>query len=49
MASVPIYPILFGESDPAQMRQLADLTGGQTFDGRGQSLAELFPRIRAGQ
>ena len=49
VASVPIFPILFGESDPVQMRRLAELTGGQTFDGRGQSLAELFPRIRAGQ
>ncbi len=43
----PVLPILFGESDSAEMRQLANLTGGYTFDGRTQSLSEVLARIRA--
>lgn len=48
-ASVPIFPILFGEADEAQMRSLARLTGGMTFDGRTQSLTEVFKDIRGYQ
>jgi Ca-activated chloride channel family protein len=49
IASAPVYPVLFGESADAQMRQLAQLTGGSVFDGRSQPLAQIFAQIRADQ
>jgi Ca-activated chloride channel homolog len=49
VASVPVYPVLFGESADAQMRQLAQLSGGRVFDSRTQSLTDVFAQIRGGQ
>ena len=49
IASVPVYPVLFGQSADAQMQQLAQLTGGRAFDGRTQSLTDVFAQIRGGQ
>lgn len=46
---VPVYPILFGESDEGEMSQLASLTGGQTFDARKTPLSKVFKKIRANQ
>jgi Ca-activated chloride channel family protein len=48
-ASVPVFPILFGEADTAEMRQLAELTGGQTFDGHSLPLTTVLPLIRGNQ
>jgi Ca-activated chloride channel family protein len=49
VASVPVFPVLFGDSDVTQMRALAALTGGQPFDARSAPLDEVFARIRADQ
>lgn len=46
---VPIYPILFGEANVAEMNDLAALSGGQVFDARAASLAKVFKKIRAFQ
>lgn len=43
----PVLPILFGEANAAEMTQLADRTGGHTFDGRDTSLTDVFARIRS--
>ncbi len=47
--NVPVFPVLFGESDEPEMRALAELTGGQVFDARTTPLEEIFVRIRADQ
>lgn len=49
LASIPIFPILFGENNTAEMRRLAALTGGHSFDARTQSLATAFADIRGDQ
>ena len=49
IASVPVFPILFGQANTAQMRRVAGLTGGQIFDARSQSLASVFLDIRGSQ
>jgi Ca-activated chloride channel family protein len=48
-ASVPVYPILFGDTDNKQMTQLAQLTGGRTFDGHKLPLSTVFTLIRGDQ
>ncbi len=45
-AAVPILPILFADSNLRVMKEMAELTGGHTFDGRGGALTEVFARIR---
>ncbi len=47
--SVRVFPILFGDSDTEEMKALAGLTGGKTFDGRSESLAKVFKEIRGYQ
>ncbi|ROO89356.1 Ca-activated chloride channel family protein [Actinocorallia herbida] len=46
---VPVYPVLFGEAKEDEMKALADLTGGRSFDARKQSLQEVFKEIRGYQ
>ncbi|WP_117214330.1 substrate-binding domain-containing protein [Allorhizocola rhizosphaerae] len=46
-ANVPILPILFAGSNLRVMQELAELTGGHTYDGRSGSLTEAFARIRS--
>jgi Ca-activated chloride channel family protein len=46
---IKVFPILFGEGDAAQLRQIADLTGGRMFDGRTESLSTVFKEIRGYQ
>ena len=46
---VRVFPILFGDADNAEMQQVAEMTGGRTFDGRKQSLAKVFKDIRGYQ
>ncbi len=48
-AAVPVFPILFGENNAAEMNSLAQLTGGLAFDARTQSLAQVFTEIRGYQ
>ena len=48
-AHVRIFPILFGEADATEMRNLADLSGGKAFDARKASLPAVFKDIRGYQ
>ncbi|GIG56263.1 VWA domain-containing protein [Longispora fulva] len=47
--AVPVFPVLFGESAVDEMKQLAALTGGRTFDGRTGTLSAVFKEIRGYQ
>lgn len=46
LRGVPVYAVLFGEGDNAEMTEVATLTGGRTFDARTAPLAEVFKEIR---
>lgn len=46
LRGVPVFPVLFGEGDNAEMAEVARLTGGRTFDARSGSLATAFTEIR---
>lgn len=46
---VPVFPILFGEASNDAMQQVADVTGGRTFDGRSTALNRVFREIRGYQ
>ena len=37
-----VFPILFGEGNADEMRALAELTGGRTFDARKTALTQVF-------
>lgn len=45
----PAFVVLFGDSDVAEMNQVAQLTGGATFDARSGSLTAAFKEIRGYQ
>ncbi|GHH90046.1 substrate-binding and vWA domain-containing protein [Streptomyces capillispiralis] len=45
---IPVFPILFGDSDRTELEGIAELTGGRLFDGRG-SLDGAFEEIRGYQ
>lgn len=47
--SPPVFTILFGDADKAQLDQIATLTGGATFDATTQPLTGIFEQIRAYQ
>jgi Ca-activated chloride channel family protein len=47
--TVPVFPVLFGESVVDEMTTVAGLTGGRTFDARDASLAAVFKEIRGYQ
>jgi Ca-activated chloride channel family protein len=49
LQGVPVFTILFGEGRADEMNQLAQLTGGRTFDARSQSLTSVFRDIRGYQ
>jgi Ca-activated chloride channel homolog len=44
--NVPVFTILFADSDNAEMEQVAAQTGGRSFDARTLPLAEVFQEIR---
>ena len=46
---VRTFPVLFGDADPAELHEVADLTGGEVFDSRSESLSEVFKEIRGFQ
>jgi Ca-activated chloride channel family protein len=46
---VPVFPVLFGEAAEAQMRQVAEVTGGELWDARGGDLTKAFCQIRGYQ
>ncbi|GAA2551166.1 MULTISPECIES: vWA domain-containing protein [Streptomyces] len=45
---IPVFPVLFGDSDRAELEHIAELTGGRLFDGQG-SLDGAFEEIRGYQ
>jgi Ca-activated chloride channel family protein len=49
LRSVHTFPIIFGEASPAALKQVADVTGGQTFDARTVSMSLVFKQIRGYQ
>jgi Ca-activated chloride channel family protein len=49
LKGVPVFPILFGDARLADMSQVAEITGGGTFDARAESLTIAFRRIRGNQ
>ncbi|MEU8038202.1 VWA domain-containing protein [Streptosporangium sp. NPDC049078] len=52
-AALPVkfrtFVVLFGDSDVDEMKRIAELTGGATFDARQGSLAAAFKEIRGYQ
>ncbi|MER6346679.1 substrate-binding domain-containing protein [Streptomyces sp. NPDC001595] len=46
---IPVFPILFGDSDRAALERVAELTGGRLFDAREGSLDGAFEEIRGYQ
>ncbi|MFD8301002.1 substrate-binding domain-containing protein [Streptomyces sp. NPDC059690] len=46
---IPVFPILFGDSDRGELSHIADLTGGRLFDARKGSLDGAFEEIRGYQ
>ncbi|MEV6741555.1 substrate-binding and VWA domain-containing protein [Streptomyces sp. NPDC051104] len=46
---IPVFPILFGDSDRAELEHIAELTGGRLFDSRKESLDGAFEEIRGYQ
>ncbi|MFI5910562.1 VWA domain-containing protein [Dactylosporangium sp. NPDC051541] len=49
LAKVPVFTILFGEGNVGEMQQIADLTGGRSFDARTGTLPAAFKEIRGYQ
>ncbi|MFD6950614.1 hypothetical protein A6A08_04135 [Nocardiopsis sp. TSRI0078] len=49
VAGVPVFTVLFGESDVPEMGELAELTGGRVFDAREEDLEQVFREIRGYQ
>ena len=47
--SVPVFVILYGDASESEMRELAELTGGEVFDALGGDLAAAFKEIRGFQ
>ncbi|MFJ2948261.1 substrate-binding domain-containing protein [Streptomyces sp. NPDC087226] len=46
---IPVFPILFGDSDRSELEHIAQLTGGRLFDARKGSLDGAFEEIRGYQ
>jgi Ca-activated chloride channel homolog len=47
--AIKVFPVIFGEASPEQLTQLANLTGGRTFDGSHEPLSVVFKEIRGYQ
>ena len=43
---VPLFGIVFGESIPQDVEEVAKSTGGQAFDAGKQALSRIFLEIR---
>ncbi|MFD9320548.1 substrate-binding domain-containing protein [Streptomyces sp. NPDC060053] len=46
---IPVFPILFGDSDRSELEHIAELTGGRLFDAQQGSLDGAFEEIRGYQ
>ena len=44
-ADIPVFSITFGDADPSQLEELAEMTGGRVFDGT-QDLTEAFRNVK---
>lgn len=42
---VPVFSIMFGEADPSQLQDLAELTNARVFDGR-TDLVSAFRSVK---
>ena len=42
---VPVFSIMFGEADEAQLEELAEYTNARVFDGR-ENLTEAFRSVK---
>lgn len=49
VAKVKTFPIIFGDSNAAEMQRLSEMTGGRTFDGQKHALQLVFKKIRGYQ
>ena len=49
LKGTPVFPVLFGEGSQDDMTAIANATGGKVFDGRSESLADVFKDIRGYQ
>jgi Ca-activated chloride channel family protein len=47
--SIKCFAVIFGEASPQELNDVANLTGGRTFDARSASLATVFKEIRGYQ
>ena len=47
--SIPVFVILYGEANEAEMKELADVTGGAVFDAINGDLSDAFKEIRGYQ
>lgn len=43
---VPIFPIMFGDADPDQLKDIASLSNAKVFDGRSGDLAAVFRQVK---
>ncbi|MCP5158733.1 MAG: VWA domain-containing protein [Gammaproteobacteria bacterium] len=46
---IRVFPVLFAAADDESMKRLAQATGGRVFDGRTESLSQVFKAIRGYQ
>lgn len=49
VANIRTFPVIFGNADDETMHQLAEMTGGRTFDSRHSNLSFVFKKIRGYQ
>ncbi|BCB79239.1 substrate-binding domain-containing protein [Phytohabitans flavus] len=47
--TIPIFTLLFGESNVGEMTEVSKISGGRSFDARSGSLAGVFKQIRGYQ
>jgi Ca-activated chloride channel family protein len=47
--SIKCFAVIFGEASPKELNDVANLTGGRTFDARGSSLTQVFKDMRGYQ
>jgi Ca-activated chloride channel family protein len=43
---IPVFTIMFGDSDADEMNALAEITGGRVFDAKSAGLTAVFKEIR---
>jgi len=47
--AIKTFTVLFGEASPAELQQIAAVTGGRVFDSRNTALSTIFKEIRGYQ